>query len=72
MGRLELDLLADVVRATVDNGGGNVARIPPYHVAVGLQGLGSSMTGTVCRFAHGPESAADQGARATSAGTHGC
>jgi iron complex outermembrane receptor protein len=33
---LSLDLLADSVRATLDHGAGNVPRIPPYHVGVGL------------------------------------
>jgi iron complex outermembrane receptor protein len=36
-GRLRLDLLADVVRATIDHGG-NVPRMPPYHVGAGLLG----------------------------------
>jgi iron complex outermembrane receptor protein len=35
-GDLHLDLLGDVVRATLANGGGNVPRIPPYHVGGGL------------------------------------
>jgi iron complex outermembrane receptor protein len=47
MGRLELDVLADVVRATIDNGGGNVPRIPPYHVGVGLHWDGSKLDGGV-------------------------
>jgi iron complex outermembrane receptor protein len=45
IGRLELDLLADVVRATIDNGGGNVPRIPPYHFGVGLHWDGSKLDG---------------------------
>ncbi len=35
-GDLHIDLLGDVVRATLSNGGGNVPRIPPYHVGGGL------------------------------------
>jgi iron complex outermembrane receptor protein len=35
-GGFSLDLLADSVRATLDHGGGNVPRIPPYRVGVGL------------------------------------
>jgi iron complex outermembrane receptor protein len=31
-----LDVLADTVRATLDNGGGNVPRMPPYHVGAGV------------------------------------
>ena len=34
-GALSLDVLADVVRATL-SGAGNVPRIPPYHVGAGL------------------------------------
>jgi len=46
-GKLELDLLADYVRATIDNGGGNVPRIPPYHVGVGLHWDGARFDGGV-------------------------
>ncbi len=35
-GGLSLDLLADYVRASLDHGAGNVPRIPPYHVGVGI------------------------------------
>jgi iron complex outermembrane receptor protein len=35
-GDLHFDLLGDVVRATLADGGGNVPRIPPYHVGGGL------------------------------------
>ncbi len=42
-GQLRLDLLADYVRAKIDNGGGNVPRIPPYHVGLGLHWDGSSL-----------------------------
>jgi iron complex outermembrane recepter protein len=45
MGQLELDLLGDIVRATIDNGGGNVPRIPPYHVGVALHWDGSKLDG---------------------------
>jgi iron complex outermembrane receptor protein len=44
---LRLDLLADVVRATIDNGGGNVPRIPPYHVGLGLHWDGTKFDGGV-------------------------
>jgi iron complex outermembrane recepter protein len=33
---LHLNLLADTVRAKLDNGGGDVPRIPPYHLGAGL------------------------------------
>jgi iron complex outermembrane receptor protein len=46
-GRLRLDLVGDYVRAKIDNGGGNVPRIPPYHVGVGLHWDGSSFDGGV-------------------------
>ena len=35
-GDLNMELLADYVRATFDNGGGDVPRIPPYHIGGGL------------------------------------
>jgi iron complex outermembrane receptor protein len=35
-GDLHFELLGDVVRATLADGGGNVPRIPPYHVGGGL------------------------------------
>jgi iron complex outermembrane receptor protein len=44
-GQLRLDLLADYVRAKIDNGGGNVPRIPPYHVGVGLHWDGATFDG---------------------------
>jgi iron complex outermembrane receptor protein len=44
-GELRLDLLADYVRAQIDHGGGNVPRIPPYHVGVGLHWDGASLDG---------------------------
>jgi iron complex outermembrane receptor protein len=46
-GKLQLDLLADYVRATIDNGGGNVPRIPPYHLGVGLHWDGAKFDGGV-------------------------
>ncbi len=46
-GKLRLDLIADTVRATIDHGGGNVPRIPPYHVGVGLHWDGTSLDGGV-------------------------
>lgn len=41
-GTLHADVLADYVRAKLDNGAGNVPRIPPYHVGAGLS-WGSAM-----------------------------
>jgi iron complex outermembrane receptor protein len=35
-GKLETTLLADYVRAKLDDGAGNVPRIPPYHLGAGL------------------------------------
>jgi iron complex outermembrane receptor protein len=35
-GALHADVLADYVRAKLDDGAGNVPRIPPYHVGAGL------------------------------------
>lgn len=35
-GKLHFDVLADYVRAKLDNGAGNVPRIPPYHLGAGL------------------------------------
>jgi iron complex outermembrane receptor protein len=35
-GMLDGELFADYVRATLDGGGGNVPRIPPWHVGAGL------------------------------------
>jgi iron complex outermembrane receptor protein len=42
-GRFEGQLLADVVRATLDEGAGNVPRIPPYHIGGGLSWEGESV-----------------------------
>jgi iron complex outermembrane receptor protein len=46
-GKLEAELLADYVRAKLDNGGGNVPRIPPYHVGAGLTWDGGAVDGGV-------------------------
>jgi iron complex outermembrane receptor protein len=40
---LHLELMADTVRATLDDGGGNVPRIPPYRVGAGLQWQGPQL-----------------------------
>jgi iron complex outermembrane recepter protein len=42
-GSLEVQTLADYVRATLDNGAGNVPRLPPYHVGAGLTWTGRSL-----------------------------
>jgi iron complex outermembrane receptor protein len=39
-GTLQIQTLADYVRATLDNGAGNVPRLPPYHVGAGLSWKG--------------------------------
>jgi iron complex outermembrane receptor protein len=50
-GKLRFDLLADYVRATIDHGGGNVPRIPPYHVGLGLHWDGTSFdAGVMVRY----------------------
>jgi hypothetical protein len=38
-GKREAKLLADYVRATLDDGAGNVPRIPPYDIGGGLMGM---------------------------------
>jgi iron complex outermembrane receptor protein len=43
MGDLHLNLLADVVRAELANGGGDVPRIPPFHVGAGLSWHGEKL-----------------------------
>jgi len=43
-GKLQAELLADYVRATVDSGG-NIPRIPPYRVGGGLHWNGGSIDG---------------------------
>jgi iron complex outermembrane receptor protein len=43
-GKLQAELLADYVRAKVDNGG-NIPRIPPYHVGAGLHWEGVQLDG---------------------------
>ncbi len=45
-GKLQAELLADYVRAKVDNGG-NIPRIPPYHLGGGLHWDGGSIDGGV-------------------------
>jgi len=47
MGDLHLNLLADVVRAELTNGGGDVPRIPPYHVGAGLSWHGDRLDASV-------------------------
>ncbi len=42
-GALEILTLADYVRATLDNGAGNVPRLPPYHVGAGLTWTGRAV-----------------------------
>ncbi len=42
-GSLEIQTLADYVRATLDNGAGNVPRLPPYHVGAGLTWTGRAL-----------------------------
>jgi len=46
-GDLHLNLLADVVRATFDDGGGNVPRMPPYHLGAGLAWQGERIDASV-------------------------
>jgi iron complex outermembrane recepter protein len=41
-GQLHADVLADYVRAKLDDGAGNVPRIPPYHVGAGLSWTGAT------------------------------
>jgi iron complex outermembrane recepter protein len=47
LGDLHLNLLADVVRAKLTNGGGDVPRIPPYHVGAGLSWHGERVDASV-------------------------
>ncbi|MCW5572639.1 MAG: TonB-dependent receptor [Steroidobacteraceae bacterium] len=44
-GLLQAELLADYVRAKLDDGAGNVPRMPPYHVGGGLSWTGPSFDG---------------------------
>jgi iron complex outermembrane receptor protein len=44
-GKLEVQTLADYVRATLDDGAGNVPRLPPYHVGAGLNWTGHAIDG---------------------------
>jgi len=46
-GDLHLNLLADVVRATLQHGGGDVPRIPPYHLGAGLAWQGQRIDASV-------------------------
>jgi iron complex outermembrane receptor protein len=46
-GDLHLNLLADVVRAQFANGGGDVPRIPPYHLGAGLAWQGRKLDASV-------------------------
>ena len=42
-GSLQIQTLADYVRATLDDGAGNVPRLPPYHVGAGLTWTGRAI-----------------------------
>ena len=42
-GTLQIQTLADYVRATLDDGAGNVPRLPPYHVGAGLSWAGRAI-----------------------------
>jgi iron complex outermembrane receptor protein len=46
-GELEAQLFADYVRATLDEGAGNVPRIPPYRLGAGISWTGSAFDGGV-------------------------
>ena len=46
-GTLQGEFIADVVRATLDGGAGNVPRIPPYHAGAGLSWEGAALDGGV-------------------------
>ena len=46
-GKLQTQFFADYVRATIDDGGGNIPRIPPYHVGAGLHWDGGPIDGGV-------------------------
>ena len=48
-GLLQMDFLADTVRATIDEGG-NIPRIPPYHVGMGLHWDGNIDGGFMWRY----------------------
>lgn len=51
-GKLDAQLLGDVVRARLDDGAGNVPRIPPYHVGGGLSwDAGSLDAGVLVKYA---------------------
>jgi iron complex outermembrane receptor protein len=42
-GKLSAETFADVVRATLADGGGNVPRIPPYHLSAGMRWTGERL-----------------------------
>ena len=42
-GSLQVQTLADYVRATLNDGAGNVPRLPPYHVGAGLTWTGRAI-----------------------------
>jgi iron complex outermembrane receptor protein len=44
-GKLQAELLADYVRAKLDDGAGNVPRMPPYHVGAGLSWTAAQFDG---------------------------
>jgi iron complex outermembrane receptor protein len=46
-GKLQAQFLADYVRARLDDGAGNVPRMPPYHVGAGLSWEGVNLDGGV-------------------------
>ncbi|MCB2107863.1 MAG: TonB-dependent receptor, partial [Rhodobacteraceae bacterium] len=46
-GTLDLETLADYVRATFDGNGGNVPRIPPYHIGGGVSWASDSFDASV-------------------------
>jgi iron complex outermembrane receptor protein len=46
-GKIQAELMADIVRAKFDNGVGNVPRIPPYHIGAGLSWAGGNLDGGV-------------------------
>lgn len=51
-GSFEVELLADLVRATLEDGGGDVPRIPPYRVGAGLGWRGAALdAGVSVRYA---------------------
>jgi iron complex outermembrane receptor protein len=67
-GDLHLNVLADVVRATFD-GGGNVPRMPPYHLGVGLAWQGERIDASVFVKYAGSQSDVAEGETSTAAFT---